>query len=313
MAPERLSERVQRVAERVTAHLGAQRVPVVPPVDVSAVRRGQALFFSGAVDEAATLLDGALEEASHAPHQIARGDAPALIAGLVLRATIALARGEVARARALLARLVLYDPEARLEPLERNPQLEAAFRDVRASADRTLAAAEMAAACHAADVVLVGRAAAAEAVEIVRFDACRPVATAVGSGVDALVTTLSGPSAPARPSPRARPPLYGGVTLLVAGAVLAGAGIALAADAARRAGALGADCLPPAMSCPDAELARRRDAYDRARISSSVLLPIGAAALLGGSILTAVLSRRAKGAAPALAAGVFRAVLGGAF
>src|SRR5262245_52138193 len=70
------------------------------------VSRAEASASTGHLDEAAALLDVAIEEGMRAPLQVA--DPPALVKAMVARATIGLARGE--RVDPLIERLLRYDP-----------------------------------------------------------------------------------------------------------------------------------------------------------------------------------------------------------
>src|SRR5262249_33443325 len=141
--------------------------------------RARALTLSGALDDAATLLDAAIDQAARAPESILQPTP--FVDALVQRAGIALARGEITRARTLLARLYRYDPSCVLQHEEQTPQLEAAASDVhqQLGAIPPLESGDLGPICAAHEVLLVPRRLLSGAVEIQRFDRCRPVMEAL--------------------------------------------------------------------------------------------------------------------------------------
>src|SRR5262245_37889705 len=58
---ERLQARVNHVAEAMARRLHSQPVAGARQLDLSALQHGKKLFFSGAVGQAATVLDGAID------------------------------------------------------------------------------------------------------------------------------------------------------------------------------------------------------------------------------------------------------------
>ncbi|HUS66685.1 MAG TPA: hypothetical protein VMZ28_19245 [Kofleriaceae bacterium] len=194
-----LEARAARVALGLRRSLGGAAAPEgdrsALAADASAtLARGRELHASGALDEAALVLDQGLEATARAPHRFAASEV--VVASHLDRATIALARGEDARAELLLERLLRWDPTFALAPGEGTPRLVQAVADVRRRLGRTpeLRAADLGAACTLGDVVVVARPAAAARIELQRFDGCRRVASATvrPADVDPAVELLGG-------------------------------------------------------------------------------------------------------------------------
>jgi hypothetical protein len=163
--------------------------------------RAQALADAASLDEAARILDAALEVAARAPHQFA--DSDALIAAALTRVSIALARGEVAVAAGWLERLVRWSPTLHLRSAEDAPRLRAALGAARTrlGAQPALTAEDLGGLC-AIDEVLVARAVGAGSTEVQRLRGCRLVATVTTAEVDETLLALLGVEPapePARP------------------------------------------------------------------------------------------------------------------
>src|SRR5262245_43717359 len=107
-----LEARAQALAAKLAAQAGGQVVDPArkPRVELAALAQARSLALSGEVDQAALLYDVALGEGARIPHRLA--DPASLITALIKRASISLARGESARAEALLERVLRYDPAA---------------------------------------------------------------------------------------------------------------------------------------------------------------------------------------------------------
>src|SRR5262249_18565260 len=100
------------------------------------------------------------------------------VVGHVRRAAIALARGELTQARALLSRLHRYDPTFALQHQEQTPQMAAVVADLRSQLGDAppLDAADLGA-CQAHALLLVGRPRAGDSLELLRFDYGKLIAT----------------------------------------------------------------------------------------------------------------------------------------
>jgi len=154
--------------------------PTADPTDdvVAALSRGVALSRAGDLDRAAAALDPALDAGARSPQQIA--DPAGFLAAHVTRVSIALARGEVARADALLARVLQYDPAFALSADEDSPRMRDALARAHDRAGRlpALAVATLGDACRG-HVLVVARGLVTGSTELLRFDGCRLVAQAV--------------------------------------------------------------------------------------------------------------------------------------
>jgi hypothetical protein len=163
------------------------------------VARAEAQAATGRLDEAAALLDVALDEGARAPLQVS--DPPALVRALVTRATIGLARGEQDRAEALIARVLRYDPTFALAAHEETPRMLAAVERVRErlGPEAALSRDELGERCGS-QTLLLARRLDARTIEYARYAGCQRVATAratEGTTDAALVAALGGPMAPA--------------------------------------------------------------------------------------------------------------------
>jgi hypothetical protein len=179
------------------------------------VERAETLAASGRLDEAAALVDVALDEGTRAPLEV--GDPPALVRAAIVRATIGLARGEQERADRLLALVLRYDPTFHLLPREESPRMRAAVERAlrRQGATAALERADLGERC-AEQTLLVARRLDGSHVEYARYAGCVEVAR-VRAGDDepeaALVTALGGPAvmatAPVAEALAPRPPAAG--------------------------------------------------------------------------------------------------------
>jgi hypothetical protein len=281
------------------------------------IQRAHALGLAGSLDEAASLLDGALEDAERAPGRTVGG--PELVDAYIQRAVIALARGEQERLERVLAQLLRDDPAIELTAAEASPQLRDALAAARQRAGETpvLAAGDVADACeHLADVVVIGRAVEPDRVQLVRYDACQRVADvtiAATTPVDAhAVATLSGPRArlsasvhaeenarelatgPVRRlSPRQHEERVFGVASLATGVALAIPATYFAVHAASLRSHLNDNCAP----CEASVLQQRGDAIHRADLETGVLFSVAGAAVITGVVL-AYLGFREESVAP---------------
>jgi hypothetical protein len=156
--------------------------------------RAQALADAASLDEAARILDAALEVAGRAPHHFA--DSDLLAAAALTRVSIALARGEAAVAEHWLERLLRWSPTLVLRPAEDTPRLRAALAAARArlGAQPALRPEDLGGLC-AIDEVLVARVLGPAATEVQRRRGCRVVASVTVAEVDASVLGLLGVAA----------------------------------------------------------------------------------------------------------------------
>lgn len=281
-----------RVAARVAARLGGRVAAARPALPLrERLDEARTLAWRGELDEAAAALDEAIEAGAGAPDRVS--DAAGFVEGQVRRASIALARGEVARARALFSRLLRLDPSFVLSDEEESPQLRAALDDVRRQLGPrpALEPADLGDLCRASDVLLVVRRGPGRAAEITRFDACREVGRVVlraGDDEERAAATLArvAPSGAGHVERPARGKIIAGAILGAAGLALGGVGTYYSVLAARRAD-VGAGC-EPTMPCTDAEIGRRLADYDTATVSAAVLLSAGVVALTVGTVLLAI-------------------------
>jgi hypothetical protein len=290
--------RLKSIAAAVAKQLGATLIsaPAAPGLRES-VAHARSLMVQGALDDAAALLDRTLAERSI--DRLDADDQADWIAGTVRRVSLALARGEVGRARQLLARLLRFDPGFALAPGENTPPLRAALADVRSELGIAppIPPADLEPACRSADVLLVARA-MSTGVQVIRFDACAEIARAELEGGPIAIAELAHSQAAAPPRAHARKngrvELIAGAALAVAGLALASTGSYFAERAASREAAIDRDCTV-ASPCASPDLHAWIDEYDTARIAASALLPIGAAALAAGSALLVLGARRHRG------------------
>jgi hypothetical protein len=298
----RLATRLREVAEKSGLRVVIYDDGGAPLALSQSLARARERMRAGAFDEAARLFDDALEAGARAPHRIT--DGASFITGHVLRTSIALARGEVGKARLLLARALTYDPTLALDPAEKNPQLAMVFEGVRRQlgTEPLVEGGDLGEACRAASIVLIGRGLSDGSLLIDRFDRCRKVAEAKVSASDpsrdeqaiAPLTQVEAPTdRPSAPPPPAPPPRWGrgpviaGALLVGLGAGLTGAGLYFAVDAAQRHDHLQEGCTV-STPCDGATVRDRKDGYDRATIAGAVLAPVGVAVLVAGTVLTVV-------------------------
>jgi len=164
--------------ERLARALGLVETNAAPSFALSPVaQRAEELTVNGRLDEAAALLDVAIDEGTRAPLRVA--DPTALVRAAVARASIGLARGEQERAEALLARLLRYDPTFRLDPGEDTPRMRSALERVRMrlGAAPALARDDLGERC-AGESLLMARRLDATTIEYARFVGCRPLVRA---------------------------------------------------------------------------------------------------------------------------------------
>ncbi len=291
-----IRERLARVATRVARDLDLQIAtsPAAGDALTERLERARKLAVSGSLDGAARLLDETLAEGARAPERV--GDAGAFITGHIRRASIAVARAELQTARILLARLYRYDPTLELAPLETTPQLAAVFADVRAQLGPAPAIepADVGEMCNH-KIVLVARPRSVATFGVTCFDDCRPVSEVTVSTSDSdesiahelAKISLVVSHAPSVDRRSGRAKKIAGPILLAAGAVLAAAGSYFAYHAAWRLDHVGDGCTV-AMPCTGTTVPDRSDDYRSSTEAASVLLPLGAAAILTGALLTAL-------------------------
>jgi hypothetical protein len=293
-------------AASVHATLEVQSAPQSSAAELTAAR--QALM-AGSFDDAVRRFDHALEAAAEAPDRV--GDWSALLSAQVTRASLAMARGEMGRARSLISRALRYDPSFHLAAGERNPQMQAIVDDLRPqlAVDRPVEAAELGGVCSRADVVLVGRSVDAERMQVLRFDRCKEVARAFlryDGATDELVQAMrSVPLADTRPAaaattatPRSTSDRGDGRGLRIGGGVAIGLGLALlvpgiyfAVDSDQRKNGL-ADGCTPATPCAGSLVHERKDAYTRSAAIGGTLTALGLGAALVGVVVEVIGVRR---------------------
>lgn len=204
-----LLPRAERVALGLQRSLSGTAAPSATRPELAAdatavLARGRELYRAGSLDQAARVLDAGLDTAAREPHRF--GGSHEIVGAQVVRVSIALARGEEDRAELLIERLLRWDPTFAPAEGERSPRLAEALAAVRGRLPRApaLRASDVGGACALADVVVVARPARGGRIELTRFDACRPVASAavdplaVESAIEALggrVDALAAPPA----------------------------------------------------------------------------------------------------------------------
>jgi hypothetical protein len=310
-----IRERLGRIAVKVASRLHAELAQDAPARDAlgEQLQRARTRTVSGALDEAARLFDAALGGGARAPQLVI--DSDAFIAAHLRRASIALARAELQTARILIARVYRYDPTLQLDPLETTPQLAAIFDDVRAKLGPAPAIEpdDLGELCARPGILLVGRPRQAAAFEVSRFDDCRATARVVVAATDTddpIVAALAiVPPIPAASGPpiadRARSRREGlgkqiaGPLMMVAGVALAGVGSYYAQHAAWRLDHIGDGC-SIASPCTGTTVPDRSDDYRASTAIASVLVPLGATAIVGGAVLTALGVRERRGVSVAL-------------
>ena len=194
-----LLPRAERVALGLERSLSGVAAPAAGRPELAAdtaalLARGRELYRSGALDQAARVLDEGLETAAREPHRF--GGSEVLVAAQVDRVIIALARRERDRAELLLERLIRWDPTFAPADGEGSPRLAQAIATVRRRMPPAppLRPEDLGGACALADVLVVARPARGGRIELARFDECRPVASAVVQplAVDEAVEALGG-------------------------------------------------------------------------------------------------------------------------
>ncbi|HET6613035.1 MAG TPA: hypothetical protein VFG83_13650 [Kofleriaceae bacterium] len=203
-----LAPAAARVARDLSRAAGgtAPRTPTPPATAVAdtlaTLARGRTLFATGALDQAADLLDEGLAAAARIPHRFAGSQA--IVSAHVVRATIALARGEKATAAALFERILRWDPTFSLTASERSPRLAQAVAAARARLGHHpgLRAADLGRACALADTVVIARPAPKAQVELIRVDGCRVTAavTVAAKGIATAAVALGADPTPAAPT-----------------------------------------------------------------------------------------------------------------
>jgi hypothetical protein len=174
--------------------------------------QAQELASAANLDEAARLLDTALEAAARAPHRFA--DSDALIAAAVTRASIALARGEPPIAARWLEQLLRWAPTLTLTPDEESPRMRAALAAARTrlGPHPELRREDLGGLC-AVDELLVARPLGPARIEVLRLRDCKVVATAVVAALDESVLPLLDVAPAANPAstpatPASAPPVW---------------------------------------------------------------------------------------------------------
>jgi hypothetical protein len=211
-----------RLAKAVARRVGGEVVAVAPSAELaSRLQRARALALDAKLDEAAATYDLVLDTADRDPVQL---DARELIAAHVTRAQIALARGETARAQALLERLVVWDGDFAPTADEATPVIHDALTHVQPqTAQDALVAEGVATACEHADTTIVVRTTRGGGLQIARFDGCTLAgALAMSSAPDerAVVDRLAPPARPRAQRSLLRRPLFWVVTSVVAGSAV---------------------------------------------------------------------------------------------
>lgn len=177
-----LETRACRVAELLARRLSGRYVDattVGTPLegDLGGVlARARRLEAEGALDEAAATYDVVLKRATRSLHRVS--DPAGLVTAWVARASIAVARGEVDQARAVLARLRRYDAGFALRLAEDRPSMRAivAAVDRGRGPRRPLGEEDLGEICERGpDVLVVGPRLERGAAELVRLDRCREV------------------------------------------------------------------------------------------------------------------------------------------
>ncbi len=293
-APE-ARQRLAHVATSIAARLEAS-TPSPASIDLrDPLARAKSLMISGAVDEAATLLDQTIERALHALAAINDASAPDLIALHIRRASVALARGEVGRARMLIGRLYRWDPALSFAPSEDTPPMRAMLDQLRRELGKAppLEQTDLGDLCRT-DVVIAGRK-LGDVIELRRFDRCVASAEvslgasdpddlairALGQAALSLPTAVT--RTVARPGVRAMK-IAGPITLAV-GVALLSAGGYFAGNAASRASAIEDGCTA-AQPCTNAQVASWANDYATSKTTASVLIPLSVAALVSGTVVT---------------------------
>lgn len=212
----------------VTPHVPAREIDVD-----QTLARARQLETSGALDEAAASYDIALDVVMRSPQRLR--DSARFVRSMVSRASIALARGERARAEELVERLLRYDPGFELLPAEKRPSMQAAVTRVRSKiGDPPPFSTDLVGdACRqGVDQLVVVRALAGQSAELHRLDRCRlgasrvvrvstPAETAAASLEGGKAVSADDARGPARAGPR---PIYKRAWFWVAvGAVVAAA------------------------------------------------------------------------------------------
>jgi hypothetical protein len=281
------AERAANLTKRLSEKWNGVLETAPPHPDLAArLERARALASSGHVDEAANVYDAALEDGARAIAQTSGGD---FVRAHVQRAAIALARGENERGRALLARLLSYDPTFALLPNERSPQLVDALEAARGSVRRGPEVMNEAAqsACHSADVLVLFRARGDGQLDMARYDRCAIVGSASGTD-DELIRALESPrpqlTHAVQSRPRDRAKVIGGIVTLSLSLGLLVTGTYFAADAAQDRENLNHGC-SPTMTCTSDELSRRYDQYHLSTTLAATLSAVGAAGLIAGGLV----------------------------
>ena len=218
------------IAAEVAHRRGGHLASPAPAPNRAPFARARARFEAGALDEAASILDLAGAAAARSPD--AAGDPTPVVEALVVRAAIALAQGEAARADEVLGRLLRWDPGFTLAPAEASPRLEAAAGRVRAAlgGQPALKGEDLGEACARAPTLIVVRRLDAATLEVARWEDCRRVARATaapGTPAATLAATLTPIAPPPTPPGRverrdSRWWLWGAIGAGVIGAAVGG-------------------------------------------------------------------------------------------
>ncbi|MGE3459591.1 MAG: hypothetical protein AB7O24_31050 [Kofleriaceae bacterium] len=139
--------------------------------------RSQPLIAAGSIDDAANILDVALDAGARRPSLVS--DPGAFVAGTISRVQIALARGETPRAEELIERLMRYAPALKLTVEEDSPKVREVVERVRAriGARPKLRLTDIGDDCQGeVDVLLVSRS-LGDTQELTRFDRCKATKT----------------------------------------------------------------------------------------------------------------------------------------
>ncbi|MGE3545197.1 MAG: hypothetical protein AB7L28_14770 [Kofleriaceae bacterium] len=172
------------MAERLALRLGGKLVTGIPHADSATALdvtgllvRAQPLIAAGSIDDAANILDIALDAAARRPSLVS--DPAAFVSGTISRVQIATARGETARAEELIERLLRFSPALKLSVEEDSPRVREVVDRVRdrIGARPKLRIGDLGDDCQGeVDVLIVSRN-LGEAQELTRFDHCKLVKT----------------------------------------------------------------------------------------------------------------------------------------
>ena len=278
-------------ASRLSVPFRPNLAPQLPLAD--RLKRARSLSVAGKIDEAAQLLDEVLAEGTRAPERIP--EPSSFVAGALRRAAIAMGRGEAQVGQEILERLYRWDPTLTLAPVDATPPLTAALEEIRTRFGKSppLVRTDLGALDTAA-ITLVARR-TADGLEVSRFDDGQLTTRVIARATDREVA-LELARVPAqkaltkRGSQLARKEMIAGPVLAAIGAELAGTGIYFAVHAASRIDAINRGCTMT-MPCNNTQNGAWGSDQHSSTAVASVLLPVGAALLVTGTVLAVVGAR----------------------